>query len=253
MKQISEALPPGRCRGPGAAGPGSGRRRRCQGIVGQAQICCWSKRLPRELPGPNSWEDLFQVGCIGLLKASDDFDLSRDASFSTYAVPRIVGEIRMYLRDNNLLKVSRDLLRTSALVKNAGNSWSRNTGGSPPSARWPPPSQSGRRGSGGGGNCRSCAGGSGAGARRRDHGRGAGCFKGNDWPPGNTGKTGHCPALFFRDLSQTEVARKLGISQGHVSRIERVCAGQTEGGHGVRPGLAGINLPRPGISIYRQT
>lgn len=62
-------------------------------------------------------DDLFQVGCIGLLKAVANFDLNRDTSFSTYAVPRIIGEIRMYLRDNRPIKVSRDLLRVSGQVK----------------------------------------------------------------------------------------------------------------------------------------
>ncbi len=54
-------------------------------------------------------DDLFQVGCIGLLKAIDNFDLSQNVKFSTYAVPMIVGEIRRYLRDNNPIRVSRSL------------------------------------------------------------------------------------------------------------------------------------------------
>ena len=54
-------------------------------------------------------DDLFQVGCIGLIKAIDNFDLSQDVKFSTYAVPMIIGEIRRYLRDNNPLRVSRSL------------------------------------------------------------------------------------------------------------------------------------------------
>ena len=52
-------------------------------------------------------DDLFQVGCIGLIKAMDNFDLSQNVQFSTYAVPMIVGEIRRYLRDNNQIRVSR--------------------------------------------------------------------------------------------------------------------------------------------------
>ena len=52
-------------------------------------------------------DDLFQVGCIGLIKAIDNFDLSVGVKFSTYAVPMIIGEIRRYLRDNNMLRVSR--------------------------------------------------------------------------------------------------------------------------------------------------
>jgi RNA polymerase sporulation-specific sigma factor len=54
-------------------------------------------------------DDLFQVGCIGLIKAIDNFDLSHNVKFSTYAVPMIIGEIRRYLRDNNSIRVSRSL------------------------------------------------------------------------------------------------------------------------------------------------
>jgi len=52
-------------------------------------------------------DDLFQVGCIGLIKSIDNFDLSHNVKFSTYAVPMIIGEIRRYLRDNNSIRVSR--------------------------------------------------------------------------------------------------------------------------------------------------
>lgn len=54
-------------------------------------------------------DDLFQVGCIGLIKAIDNFDLDQNVKFSTYAVPMIIGEIRRYLRDNNPIRVSRSL------------------------------------------------------------------------------------------------------------------------------------------------
>lgn len=54
-------------------------------------------------------DDLFQIGCIGLMKAIDNFDCTLDVRFSTYAVPMIVGEIRRYLRDNNSIRVSRSL------------------------------------------------------------------------------------------------------------------------------------------------
>ena len=54
-------------------------------------------------------DDLFQVGCIGLIKAVDNFDITMDVKFSTYAVPMILGEIRRYLRDNNSIRVSRSL------------------------------------------------------------------------------------------------------------------------------------------------
>lgn len=54
-------------------------------------------------------DDLFQVGCVGLIKAMDNFDLSQNVQFSTYAVPMIIGEIRRYLRDNNPIRVSRSI------------------------------------------------------------------------------------------------------------------------------------------------
>ena len=63
-------------------------------------------------------DDLFQVGCIGLIKAMDNFDLSQNVQFSTYAVPMIVGEIRRYLRDNNMVRVSRSVRDTAYKVLN---------------------------------------------------------------------------------------------------------------------------------------
>ena len=54
-------------------------------------------------------DDLFQVGCIGLVKAVDNFNLELDVKFSTYAVPMIIGEIRRYLRDNNSIRISRSV------------------------------------------------------------------------------------------------------------------------------------------------
>lgn len=58
-------------------------------------------------------DDLFQVGCIGLMKSIDNFDLKHKVRFSTYAVPMIIGEIRRYLRDNNPIRVSRSLRDTA--------------------------------------------------------------------------------------------------------------------------------------------
>ena len=58
-------------------------------------------------------DDLFQVGCIGLIKAIDNFDVTQNVRFSTYAVPMIIGEIRRYLRDNNAIRVSRSLRDTA--------------------------------------------------------------------------------------------------------------------------------------------
>lgn len=56
-----------------------------------------------------SMDDLFQVGCIGLVKAVDNFNVEMDVKFSTYAVPMIIGEIRRYLRDNNSIRISRSV------------------------------------------------------------------------------------------------------------------------------------------------
>jgi RNA polymerase sporulation-specific sigma factor len=58
-------------------------------------------------------DDIFQVGCIGLIKAIDNFDVKQGVQFSTYAVPMIIGEIRRYLRDNNSIRVSRSLRDTA--------------------------------------------------------------------------------------------------------------------------------------------
>ena len=58
-------------------------------------------------------DDLFQVGCIGLMKAIDNFDLSQNVRLSTYAVPMIIGEVRRYLRDNNSVRVSRSVRDTA--------------------------------------------------------------------------------------------------------------------------------------------
>lgn len=54
-------------------------------------------------------DDMFQVGCVGLMKAIDNFDINLNVKFSTYAVPMIIGEIKRYLRDNNAIRVSRSL------------------------------------------------------------------------------------------------------------------------------------------------
>ncbi len=64
-------------------------------------------------------DDLFQVGCIGLIKAIDNFDMNQQVKFSTYAVPMIIGEIRRYLRDNNAIRVSRSMRDTAYKALNA--------------------------------------------------------------------------------------------------------------------------------------
>ena len=58
-------------------------------------------------------DDLFQIGCVGLIKAIDNFDITQDVQFSTYGVPMIIGEIRRYLRDNNAVRVSRSMRDTA--------------------------------------------------------------------------------------------------------------------------------------------
>ena len=63
-----------------------------------------------------SADDLFQVGCVGLIKAIDNFDISQPVRFSTYGVPMIVGEIRRYLRDNSAIRVSRSMRDTAYKV-----------------------------------------------------------------------------------------------------------------------------------------
>ena len=65
--------------------------------------------LKKYVTKTDNLDDLFQIGCIGLLKAIDNFDLSHEVKFSTYAVPMILGEIRRYIRDNNSIRISRSL------------------------------------------------------------------------------------------------------------------------------------------------
>ena len=66
-----------------------------------------------------SMDDLFQVGCVGLIKAIDNFDITQPVKFSTYGVPMIVGEIRRYLRDNSAIRVSRSMRDTAYRVLQA--------------------------------------------------------------------------------------------------------------------------------------
>ena len=71
-------------------------------------------------------DDLFQIGCIGLIKAIDNFDITQQVKFSTYAVPMIIGEIRRYLRDNNSIRVSRSLRDTAYKAIHAKEVLSKN-------------------------------------------------------------------------------------------------------------------------------
>ena len=74
----------------------------------------------RRFSGSNeNADDLFQIGCIGLIKAIDNFDVNQNVKFSTYAVPMIIGEIKRFLRDNNSIRVSRSLRDTAYKVLKA--------------------------------------------------------------------------------------------------------------------------------------
>ena len=64
----------------------------------------------------DNMDDLFQIGCIGLIKAVDNFDLSHEVKFSTYAVPMILGEVKRYLRDNNDVRIARSIKDTAYKV-----------------------------------------------------------------------------------------------------------------------------------------
>ncbi|MCM3742974.1 SigF/SigG family RNA polymerase sporulation sigma factor [Sporosarcina luteola] len=76
-------------------------------------------------------EDLFQIGCIGLMKSIDKFDLSYEVKFSTYAVPMIVGEIQRFLRDDGMVKVSRSIRELSFKIRHATDDYVKNHGRSP--------------------------------------------------------------------------------------------------------------------------
>ena len=76
-------------------------------------------------------DDLFQIGCIGLMKAVDHFDVTMNVKFSTYAVPMIIGELRRYLRDNNSIRVSRSLRDIAYKAIYARESLSRETAQEP--------------------------------------------------------------------------------------------------------------------------
>ena len=76
-------------------------------------------------------DDLFQVGCVGLIKAIDNFDTSLDIQLSTYAVPMIIGEIRRYLRDNNMVRVSRSVRDLAYKVLQVKEKISREKGREP--------------------------------------------------------------------------------------------------------------------------
>ena len=87
--------------------------------------------LKRFTKKEENMDDLFQVGCIGLLKAIENFDTSYDVKFSTYAVPMIEGEVKRYLRDNSSIRVSRSLKDLAYRALRFKESYFANTGQSP--------------------------------------------------------------------------------------------------------------------------
>ena len=94
------------------------RRAHAGDSVAREQLICGNLRLvlsvlQRFAGRGESADDLFQVGCIGLIKAYENFDMSHNVRFSTYAVPMIIGEIRRYLRDNSPIRVSRSMRDTA--------------------------------------------------------------------------------------------------------------------------------------------
>ena len=100
------------------------RRTKAGDTAAREQLICGNLRLvlsvlQRFAGRGESADDLFQVGCIGLMKAIDNFDIQQPVRFSTYGVPMIVGEIRRYLRDNSAVRVSRSMRDTAYKVLQA--------------------------------------------------------------------------------------------------------------------------------------
>ena len=79
----------------------------------------------------DNMDDLFQVGCIGLIKAIDNFDLSHEVKFSTYAVPMILGEVRRYLRDSSSLRIARSIKDTAYQIMKAKEELTNKNGKEP--------------------------------------------------------------------------------------------------------------------------
>ncbi len=94
----------------------SGKKEACEVLVAENSGLIWS--VARRFQGRGAeLEDLYQLGCLGFLKAVEGFDLEFGTQFSTYAVPKIAGEIRRFLRDDGVVKVSRSLKERSATIK----------------------------------------------------------------------------------------------------------------------------------------
>lgn len=95
-----------------------------EGNLGLVHICC--KRFVNR---GAEYDDLFQAGCMGLIKAARDFDENRGYAFSTYAVPVILGEIKRIFRDNGQIKVSRSLKETALKISALREKLEKETGG----------------------------------------------------------------------------------------------------------------------------
>ncbi|MBR0443566.1 MAG: sigma-70 family RNA polymerase sigma factor, partial [Clostridia bacterium] len=96
----------------------------------RAALICGNLRLvlsiiQRFINRRENMDDLFQVGCIGLVKAVDNFNIELDVKFSTYAVPMIIGEIRRYLRDNSTIRISRSVRDLAYRALQAREEWIR--------------------------------------------------------------------------------------------------------------------------------
>ncbi len=99
-------------------------------IITQNDRLVWS--ILRRFSGKGyETEDLYQLGCIGLVKAVQKFDFNKNVQFSTYAVPMILGEIRKFLRDDGAVKVSRSLKELAAKAKYAADAIAKETGTQP--------------------------------------------------------------------------------------------------------------------------
>lgn len=88
-----------------------------QEILVKSNIGLVTSVVKKFLNRGHEYEDLFQIGCIGLIKAINNFDTSFDVKFSTYAVPMILGEIKRFIRDDGIIKVSRSIKETAKKVK----------------------------------------------------------------------------------------------------------------------------------------
>ena len=107
-----------------------GDRTACESLVLENAGLIWSVTR-RFLGRGTEAEDLYQLGCLGFLKAVEGFDLTFGTQFSTYAVPKIAGEIRRFLRDDGAVKVSRTIKEQAAAIKAARNRLSHDLGREP--------------------------------------------------------------------------------------------------------------------------